>query len=317
MNRTFLGIVAGLILCLIGAALLWASGSYAAHQQRLEAADQLAAEGHFAEASKRYEAAEAGYTQTYWGIPQGLLLQNIDRLGVDSRAYIQLRRAEMAFREGERLLSMVSGTQDETPRVDNAPSPPSIDDVNVQFNTAATRYQTFQGQAEAPFWQFIAHANRARALVQTFLIQMYLTAEPPDPSSIKQSLTRAIKSLQHALNAIYTDDVRVSSADERNLVLLLESLTRFQRREDIEAAERRRVERFFKNMLTVPEVTPLGEIFRSSDMKSLSNKTGAQMRDLLLNQRSDASAREQTNRPSDASRSGRGSADSGSKGKLH
>ncbi len=166
-------------------------------------------------------------------------------------------------------------------------------------------------------WQFIAHANRARALVQTFLIQTYLAAEPPEPSDLKQSLTRAIKSLQNTLNAIYTDDVRVSSADERNLVLLLESLTRFQRRADIEAAERRRVERFFKNMLAVPEVTPFGEIFRSSDPKSLSNKTDAQMRDLLLNQRSDQSAREQTNRPSDASRSGRGSADSGSEGKLH
>lgn len=300
-------------MCLVGAALLWASGSYAAHQQRLEEADQLAAAGRFAEASQRYEAAEADYTQAFWGIPQGTLLQQIDQLGIDTRAYIQLRRAEMAFREGERLLSMVSDTQDETANG----AIPSIDDVSAHFKTAADQYQFTQGQTQEPLWQFVAHANRARALVQTFMIQAYLTAEPPDSASLKQSLTRAIKSLQNALNAIYTDDVRVASADERNLVLLLESLTRFQRREDIEAAEQRRVKRFFKNMLSVPEVTPFGEIFRSSDPKSLSNKTGAQMRDLLLNQRPDQSAREQTNRPSEASRSDRGSADSGTRGKLH
>ncbi len=99
--------------------------------------------------------------------------------------------------------------------------------------------------------------------------------------------------------------------------MLLESLTRFQRREDVEAVEQRRVERFFQNMLSVPEVTPFGEFFRSSDLQSLSNQTGEKMRDLLLNQRPDQSAREQTNRPSDASRSGRGSADSGSEGKTH
>lgn len=291
------------------------------HQQRLEEADQLAAEGRFAEAARRYKAAETDYAQTFWGIPQGVVLRKLDQFGVDTRTYIQLRRAEMAFREGERLLSVVSGTQNETSQVAGVTAPPSIPpsikDVGAHFKTAADQYQATQGQTHEPLWQFIAHANRAHALVQTFLVQAYLTAEPPDPASVKQSLTRAIKSLQNALNAIYTDATQVASADERNLVLLLESLTRFQRREDIEAAEQRRVERFFKKMLSVPEVTPFGEIFRASDNKLLSNKTGAQMRDLLLNQQADQSAREQTNRPGDASRSGRGSADSGSKGKLH
>ncbi len=114
-------------MCLIGAVLLWASGSYAAHQQRVEEADQLAAEGRFAEASQRYEAAEADYTQAFWGMPQGLLLQKLDQVGVDTRTYIQLRRAEMAFREGERLLSVVSDTT----------SQPSINNVGAHFKTAA------------------------------------------------------------------------------------------------------------------------------------------------------------------------------------
>ncbi len=311
----FLSLFIGLILCLMGAVFLWASGSYAAHQQHLSVADSLATDGRFTEAAQRYEAAEAGYTQAFWGIPQGAFLQKLDQLGFDTRTYVQLRRAEMAFREGERLLSLYGQGQSAASKTTDSAA---LKDATTAFKTAEAQYQPAQGQAPDPLWQFLAHANHARTLVQIFLIEAFLTSEPAEePSSLKQNLTRAIKSLQNALHAIYTDHVRVASADERNLVLLLESLTRFQRREDIEAAERRRVDRFFQNMLSVPEVTPFGEFFRSSDMKSLSNKTGAKMRDLLLNQRPDQSAREQTNRPSEASRNGRGSADSGSEGKTH
>ncbi|WP_089938275.1 hypothetical protein [Candidatus Entotheonella palauensis] len=311
---SFFSMVLGFMLCLLGAVLLWASGSYAAHQQHLSTADRLAADGRFAEASQHYEAAEADYTNAFWGIPQGAFLQKLDQFGFDSRTYVQLRRAEMAFREGERLLSRYGEAQ---PEVSEPPDPAALKDATASFKTAAEQYQPAQGQSQEPFWQFLAQANHARTLVQLFLIEAFLAPEPQDPSQLKQHLTRAIKSLQNALNAIYTDQVRVSSADERNLVMLLESLTRFQRREDVETAERQRVDRFFQNMLSVPEVTPFGEFFRSSDLKSLSNKTGAKMRDLLLNQRPDQSAREQTNRPSEASRTGRGSADSGSEGKTH
>lgn len=320
MNGKFslLGFLLGLILCLIGAALLWASGSYAAHQQQLSTADQLAADGRFAEAAQHYEVAEANFQQSFWGIPQGAFLQQWDQLGFDTRTYIQLRRAEMAFREGERLLSVYGHTQSETPATSaSASSPAVLKDATAAFKAAEAQYQPAQRRDQAPSWQFLAHANHARTLIQLFLMEAFLTSEPQEPASLKQHLTRAIKSLQNALNAVYTDQVRIASADERNLVMLLESLTRFQRREDIETAERRRVDRFFQNMLSVPEVTPFGEFFRSSDPKPLSEKTGAQMRDLLLNQRPDQSAREQTNRPSDASRSGRGSADSGSEGKTH
>ncbi|WP_143301592.1 hypothetical protein [Candidatus Entotheonella palauensis] len=309
-----ISIILGFILCLLGAVLLWASGSYAAHQQHLRTADQLASDGRFDEASQRYEAAEANYTQLFWGIPQGAFLHQLDQLGFDSHTYIQLRRAEMAFRQGERLLSRYGEAQSEaSASLDSA----SLKEAISSFKTAAEQYQPAQGQSQAPFWQFLAQANHARTLVQLFLIEAFLAPEPQEPSQLKQRLIRAIKSLQNALNAIYTDQVRVASADERNLVMLLESLTRFQRREDVEAVEQRRVERFFQNMLSVPEVTPFGEFFRSSDLQSLSNQTGEKMRDLLLNQRPDQSAREQTNRPSDASRSGRGSADSGSEGKTH
>jgi hypothetical protein len=316
----FLGFFAGLSLCLLGALLLWASASYAVHQQHLSAADRLAADGRFAEASQHYEVAAADYIQPFWGIPQGRFLQTLDQLGVDTHTYIQLRRADMAFREGERLLSLYGQAQSVAPEnsdSETAVQPVSLKDAITSFQIAEAQYQRTQGQTPDPFWQFLAHANSARTLVQLFLIEAFVTAEPQNPSGLKQRLTRAIKALQKALNAIYTDHVRVSSADERQLVMLLESLTRFQRREDVEAAERRRVDRFFQNMLSVPEVTPFGEFLRSTDMKSLTNQTGASMRELLLNPRPDSSAREQTNRPSAASRSGRGSADSGSEGRLH
>ena len=307
----------GLFACLLGAALLWASGSYAAHQRRLSEADRLATAGRFAEASRQYEVAEAHYRQTFWGMPQGVWLRQLDQLGFDVRAYIQLRRAEMAFREGERLLSVYG--QDQSMTSEKFVTRPGnlLEIATTSFQAAASLYESALGQTQDASRQVHAHANHARAWVQLFLIEAFLAPKTQEPSRLRQHLKQAIQSLQQALNAIYTDRVRVASADERQLVMLLESLTRFQRREDVEAAERRRVDRFFRNMLSVPEVTPFGELFRSDDIKSLTGKTGATMRELLLDQRPDAAAREQTQRPSDASRSGRGSADSGSKGKTH
>ena len=307
----------GLFACLLGAALLWSSGSYAAHYQRLSEADRLVAAGRFAEASRQYEAAAAHYSQAFWGMPQGVWLRELDQLGFDARAYIQLRRAEMAFREGERLLAVYG--QDRSMTSEQFVTRPGnvLENATASFQTAASLYEAALGQTQDASQQVLARANYARAWVQLFLIEAFLLPEPQEPSRLRQHLKRAIQSLQEALDAIYTDRVRVASADERQLVMLLESLTRFQRREDVEAAERRRVDRFFRNMLPVPEVTPFGELFRSDDIKALTGKTGATMRELLLHQRPNAVAREQTQRPSDASRSGRGSADSGSKGKTH
>lgn len=201
MNRNFkfLGLLVGLFLCLIGAILLWASGSYAAHQQHLSTADGLAAEGRFAEASQHYEAAEAAYTQPFWGIPQGAFLQKLDQLGFDARTYIQLRRAEMAFQEGERLLSLYGQAQAEASETTDTAS---LKDATAYFKTAETQYLPAQGQTSDPLWQFLAYANHARTLVQLFLIDAFLTSEPQEPSSLKQRLTRAIKLLQNALTAI-------------------------------------------------------------------------------------------------------------------
>ena len=324
MSHKFWGVLARLFVFLVGMALLLLGWLYAEQQQLLRKADVQVAAGNFIEALNTYRAAETHYNTTFLGLPQGALLDMFSQFGFASRSYIQLRLAEVAFREGERLLALTGRLQ---PMSMHAPAhhpldgavtdKPSIQEAIKFFKLAAAQYKKTQEHTEDPYWQFVAHANRARAMLQTFLIQTFLQEPRPEPLSLKQKLVDAIKSLQNALNAVYTDQVRVAFVEERSLVLLLEALTRFQRSPDVEAAERRSVERFFRDTLTDPDTAPLGEILRSSVLQSLSRQEEESMRAFLLHQSPSSAFREQSDRPGRGPRTGLGSADAGSEGRTH
>lgn len=303
MTKTSFRLFSGVMLFLVGAACFLVSWRYATHQQALRQADALALAGNFGAALHAYDAAAAH--QGPWDIPPGALLALMRQFGFDTRSYIQLRRAEMTFRQGERLL-----------QAGNASEKPSLDDVLQHFQQAAALYQAARDHTSEPYWQFLASANRARALAQTFLTQAFVAEQPRDPASLKQSLVRAIKALQSALNILYTDQVRVTVVEERSLVLLLETLTRFQRVPEAEVEERRRVEAYFQDTSSSPEMAPFGEILRASDLHAFSPETEETMRTFLLHPRPNPSPAA-TDHASQGARTGVGSADAGSAGKMH
>ena len=304
--------VLGALLCLVGTVA-------ARHGDALERAAALAETGDTAEALSALQAAEAQYEKAFWGIPQGPLLNALSCLGLSQRADIRLRLAEMTYREGERLLGLYAqarlAANSGGSRNGAAAEAPSLDDVKQQFSAAVAQYKDVQGLTQDPYRLFTARANGARAMTQFFLVQGFLGEEQRDQAGLKQGLMRAVKLLQEALDALYTDAVRVSSAEERSLVLLLEALTRFERRPDVEADERRRLAQFFRNTEFEPDVAPLGEILRSTDSQALS-RAESSMREFLLNQSPDSALRENERDPS-GSRSGKGSADSGGEGGTH
>ena len=304
-------IVVGALLCLVGIV--------AARQgDILERAAALVEAGDTSAALSAFQAAEAQYETTFWGIPRGPLLNMLSCLGFSQRADIRLRLAEMSYREGERLLGLYARAQlaanSGDARNGTAAAAPSLDDVKQQFNAAVAQYKDTQALTRDPYRQFIARANGARAMTQFFLVQGFLGEEQRDQAGLKQGLMRAIKLLQGALDALYTDAVRVSSAEERSLVLLLEALTRFERRPDVEADERRRLAQFFRETEFEPDVAPLGEILRTTNSQGLA-RSESSMREFLLNQ-SPSDLRDNERDPSD-SRSGKGSADSGGEGGTH
>ena len=310
-------LLSGLGIMVLGALLCLAGTVAARHGDILERASALAEAGDTAEALAALQTAEAQYEATFWGIPQGPLLKALSCLGFSQRADIRLRLAEMAYREGERLLGLYARAQlaDNSEDARNgAAAAPSLDDVKQQFSAAVAQYKDAQGLTQDPYRLFTARANGARAMTQLFLVQGFLGEEQRDQAGLKQGLMRAVKLLQEALDALYTDAVRVSSSEERSLVLLLEALTRFERRPDVEADERRRLARFFRETEFEPDVAPLGEILRATDAQGLA-RSESSMREFLLNQ-SPANLREDERDPSE-SRSGRGSADSGTEGGTH
>ena len=304
-------IIVGALLCLVGTIA-------ARHGDVLERAAALTEAGDTAAALSALQAAEAQYEATFWGIPQGPLLRALSCLGFSQRADIRLRLAEMTYREGERLLGLYAQARLAVNSGDSrngaAVEAPSLDEVKQQFSTAVAQYKDVQGLTQDPYRLFTARANGARAMTQLFLVQGFLGEEQRDQAGLKQGLMRAVKLLQEALDALYTDAVRVSSAEERSLVLLLEALTRFERRPDVEADERRRLAQFFRETEFEPDVAPLGEILRSTDAQGMA-RSESSMREFLLNQ-SPAALREDERDPSE-SRSGRGSADSGTEGGTH
>ena len=303
-------IVFGVLLCLVGTVA-------ARHGDALERASALAAAGDTAAALSALQAADDRYEETFWGIPQGPLLNALSCLGFSQRADIRLRLAEMAYREGERLLGLYARAQlavEVGEALNGAAATPSLEDVKQQFSAAVAQYKEARTLSQDPHRQFTARANGARAMTQLFMVRGFLGEEQSDQAGLKQGLMRAVKLLQEALDALYTDAVRVSSTEERSLVLLLEALTRFERRPDVEADERRRLAQFFRNTEFEPDVAPLGEILRSTDSQALS-RAESSMREFLLNQSPDT-LREEERDPS-GSRSGRGSADSGGEGGTH
>lgn len=319
MKHKLAWLLSGLGIMVLGALLCLVGTVAARHGDILERASTLAEAGDTAEALAALQAAEAQYETTFWGIPQGPLLKALSCLGFSQRADIRLRLAEMAYREGERLLGLYARAQLAANPGDSqngaaAAAGPSLDDVKQQFSAAVAQYKDAQGLTEDPYRLFTARANGARAMTQLFLIQGFLGEAQRDQAGLKQGLMRAVKLLQEALDALYTDAVRVSSAEERSLVLLLEALTRFKRRPDVEADERRRLAQFFRDTEFEPDVAPLGEILRSSDAQALSSAENS-MRDFLLNQ-SPEKPRENERDPS-GSRSGRGTADTGGEGGTH
>ena len=319
MKHKVAWLLSGLGIMVLGALLCLAGTVAARHGDILERAAALAETGDTAEALSALQAAEAQYEKTFWGIPQGPLLNALSCLGFSQRADIRLRLAEMSYREGERLLGAYARARLAADSGDSrngaASGAPSLDDVKQQFSAAVTQYKDAQGLTQDPYRLFTARANGARAMTQFFLVQGFLGEEQRDQAGLKQGLMRAVKLLQEALDALYTDAVRVSSAEERSLVLLLEALTRFERRPDVEADERRRLAQFFRDTEFEPDVAPLGEILRSTNSQALS-RAESSMREFLLNQSPNSALRENERDPS-GSRSGKGSADSGSEGGTH
>jgi hypothetical protein len=306
MTKKPFGLLYGLMLSLVGVALLLYGWLYATHHQLLRRADALAAAGDFRAALHAYEEAEARYTTTFWGVPQGPLLTWLDQLGFDARSYTRWRRAEMAFREGARLL-----------RATNGAVKPPLDIVRRLFQTAAVQYKAAWEHSAEPYERFLASANHAQALVQSFFIDAFLAEPPRDPLNLKQGLVRAIKALQSALDALYTEHVQASFMEERSLVLQLETLTRFHQTPDAEAEQQRRVERFFQDAAPVPEVVPFGEMLRSSDLQSFSPEAEETMRAFLLQPSPSTAAREPLDRSRQGARTGLGGADAGSAGSMH
>ena len=302
-------IVLGVLLCLIGTVA-------ARHGDALVRASAEA--GNTVAALSALQAADAQYEETFWGVPQGPLLNALSCLGFSQRVDIRLRLADMAYREGERMLGLYARARLEV-KVGGvlngaAAAAPNLEDVKQQLSAAVAKYKDAQALTQDPHRQFTARANGARAMTQLFMVQGFLGEDQRDPAGLKQGLMRAVKLLQEALDALYTDAVRVSSAEERSLVLLLEALTRFERRPDVEADERRRLAQFFRNTEFEPDVAPLGEILRSTDSQALSQAESS-MREFLLNQ--SPSALSENERDPSGSRSGRGSADSGGEGGTH
>ena len=316
MKHRVAWLVSGLGITVLGALFCLAGTVAARHGDALERASKLASAGDTAAALSALQAVDAQYEETFWGIPQGPLLNTLSCLGFSQRADIRLRLAEMAYREGERQLALYARARlaAEVGEAPNGATAPNLEDVKQQFNFAVAQYKEAQALAQDPHQQFTARANGARAMTQLFMVRGFLGEEKSDQAGLKQGLMRAIKLLQEALDALYTDAVRVSSTEERSLVLLLEALTRFDRRPDVEADERRRLARFFRETEFEPDVAPLGEILRSTDSQALS-RAESSMREFLLNQ-SPSALRENERDPS-GSRSGRGSADSGGEGGTH
>ncbi len=316
-------------MILLGVALGVMSWVYYRQQQLLGEAEVLATEGKFAEALNAYRKADTQYTQTFLGIPQGPILNVLDRLGVETRSYIQLRLAEMEFREGERLLALygpvqlVSSNVPITNPLDkDRTDKPSIEEVMKHFNAAENQYKQIQEQTRNPYWQFVATVNGVRAIVPTFLVKDFLEKQPRNSSSLRQGLVYAVKSLQRTLQALYADQVRASLADELNAVLLLETLTRFQQNPEIEERERKQIEGILKDALTMPEIEPLGEMLKKGNLesKSLSPEEENTMKEFLLDKNKSPNViSEQGSRPPDTSgsKAGPGSADAGSEGQLH
>jgi len=299
MKVKFLSILSGLVVICVGASLVLTCWLYLKHRQILARADALAAEGKFTEALGIYQEAEAQYAKTFLGIPQGEIL----RVLFDP-AVLSLRLAEMEFREGERLLGLYGRVQPASQtllgREGQGTSPlqgersdgTSPEDILKRFRAAEEQYVKVQERTGDLYWRFLANANGARARIQAFLINAFLKEQPQDPLGLKQELVHAIQQLQAALNAIYTDQVRVSMADEHSLMLLLEAVTRFKRTPEEDQQEDQRRRRFFA---TQPEAVaaPLGEILRSGTSLSLSREEQNVMREFLLNQSPGAIYRDQ------------------------
>ena len=329
MKNKFLGALFGGMI-LVGIALLTVSGLGSKHQRLLSKADTLAAEGNFAEALNTYQEVEADYGKTFLGIPQGPILDVLSPLGAETRSYLKLRRAEMEFREGERLLAISGHTQlvsldAPVPRLADGDltEKPSLEEVIQRFNAAEAQYKQVQGETQDPHWRFIATVNRARAMTETFLIKHSLEEQPRNLLNLRQGLADAVQSLQSVLDALYTDQIRVPLLEERNLVLLLEILTRFRQTPESEAGERQKLERLLKDTVTSSELASLGEILRRGDLtsKSLSRQEESTMKDFLPNPSpSSATFQQQGDHPpldSPDSRAGTGSADAGNEGEMH
>lgn len=317
MKHRVAWLLSGLGIIVFGALLCLAGTVAARHGEALERASALADAGDTAAALAALQAADDRYEETFWGVPQGPLLNALSCLGFSQRADIRLRLAELAYIEGERLLGLYARSRlaaEVGEALNGAAATPSLEDVKEQFSAAVAQYKEAQALSQDPHRQFTARANGARAMTQLFMVRGFLGEEQSDQAGLKQGLMRAVKLLQEALDALYTDAVRVSSTEERSLVLLLEALTRFERRPDVEADERRRLAQFFRNTEFEPDVAPLGEILRSTDSQALS-RAESSMREFLLNQSPDT-LREDERDPS-GSRSGRGSADSGGEGGTH
>ncbi|MDE0205938.1 MAG: hypothetical protein OXP66_07920 [Candidatus Tectomicrobia bacterium] len=317
MKHRVAWLLGGLGVVVLGALLCLAGAVAARHGDALERASALAAAGDTEAALAALKAADDRYEETFWGVPQGPLLNVLSCLGFTQRADIRLQLAEMAYREGERLLGLYARAQlaaEVGEALNGTSATPSLEEVKQQFSAAVAQYKEAQALSRDPHRQFTARANGARAMTQLFMVRGFLGEEQSDQAGLKQGLMRAVKLLQEALDALYTDAVRVSSTEERSLVLLLEALTRFERRPDVEADERRRLAQFFRNSEFEPDVAPLGEILRSTDSQGLS-RAESSMREFLLNQ-SPTTLRENERDPS-GSRSGRGSADSGGEGGTH
>jgi hypothetical protein len=212
----------------------------------------------------------------------------------------------MAFREGARVL-----------RATNGAAKPPIDVLRGHFQMAAVQYKAAWEYSAEPYERFLASANHAQALVQSFLIDAFLAEPPRDPLSLKQSLVRAIKALQSALDALYAEQVQASFMEERSLVLQLETLTRFHQAPDVEAEQQQRVERFFQDAAPVPEVVPFGEMLRSSELQSFSPEAEEMMRAFLLQPSPSTAAREPLDRSRQGARTGLGGADAGRAGSMH
>jgi hypothetical protein len=327
MKNKLLGILFGLMI-ILGAALLLMTRLHSQHRQLLNKADVLAAEGKFVEALSAYREVESHDTRKLLGIPRGFILENTGYFGSETRSYVRLRLAEMEFRAGETLLALYAPAQTASSAIPisnpvnkDHSEKPSLEEVIKHFNLAEDQYKQTQEQTQNPYWQFVANVNSARAITQIFLTKDFLEKQSQNPASLRQKLVFAVKSLQGALNALYTDQVRVPLTDERNAVLLLETLTRFQQTPEIEERERKQIEGLIKDAMTLPELQPLGDMLKKGSAEDNSTPPeGNPMKDFLLERSQNPSnSSEQANRPPESAgpKAGPGSADAGSEGQMH